>query len=151
MTPRRQISWDEFDALMHGLALAVSERGPIDAVVGVARGGSIVGCHLSFLLGVDYFPVRLKKHRGATTVVVAPTPAVAGMRLALCDDLSQSGETFKIAERELSLVGAGPVTTVALVRRVPGFCPDVWALEAPSKVRFPWARDQLVDGAFVKR
>ena len=147
---RRLIDWEEFDALMHQLALAVAPHRP-DVVVGIARGGSIVGCTLSFLLGLDYFPIRLKKQGGATRVVVPPPPDVKGRHVALVDDLSQSGETFKIAHHELTAVGTARITTVALIRREPGFRPDAWALEVQSKVRFPWARDQLIDGKFVKR
>src|SRR5437660_123024 len=95
---RREIGWEEFGELMRTLSLSVAGKIKPDAVVGIARGGSIVGCTLSFLLGVDYFPIRLKKHRGATRVVVPPPPDVAGMSIALVDDLSQSGETFKIAK-----------------------------------------------------
>ncbi|MSP60758.1 MAG: hypothetical protein EXR72_10525 [Myxococcales bacterium] len=147
---RRLIDWDEFDALMHQLALAVAPFKP-DGVVGIARGGSIVGCTLSFLLGLDYYPIRLKKQGGATRVVVPPPPDVKGLHVALVDDLSQSGETFKIAQHELSAVGVKRITTIALVRREPGFRPDLFAIEVQSKVRFPWARDQLIDGKFVKR
>lgn len=148
---RREMGWDEFGELARALAMAVVQRTQPDAVVGIARGGSIVGCTLSFLLGVDYFPMRLKKQRGVTRVVVAPPPDVAGLNIALVDDLSQSGETFKIALHELKRAGCKQVTTVALVRREPGFRPDVWALEVGGKVRFPWARDQLVDGTLIKR
>ena len=79
---RREISWTEFGDLCRTLALAIDRRGRPDVVVGIARGGSIVGCTLSFLLGVDYYPVRLKKQGGATRVVVPPSPELAGLRVA---------------------------------------------------------------------
>ena len=148
---RRVIGWEEFGELARKLAVLVAERPPVDAVVGIARGGAIVGCTLSFLLGKDYFPMRLKKQGGATRVVVPPPAEVRGMRVALVDDVSQSGETFKIALHELGRVGCKDVLTVALVKRDPGFRPDLFALEVASKTRFPWAREQLVDGKFVKR
>jgi len=150
MADRREIRWDEFGALCRDLALAVHARRP-DVVVGIARGGSIVGCTLSFLLGCDYYPIRLKKQGGATRVVVPPSPELAGHHVALVDDLSESGDTFRIARHELASVGATRVTTVALVKRVPGFAPDIWALEISGKVRFPWAAEQIVDGVLRKR
>src|SRR5262245_37938941 len=149
--PRREIDWEEYGVLMRQLALAVAQKATPEVVVGIARGGSIVGCTLSFLLGRDYYPIKLKKQGGATRVVVPPPPDVAGLNIALCDDLSQSGDTFKIATLELRRAGASSVTTCALVRREPGFRPDVWALEVTTKVRFPWARHQLVDGKFIRR
>src|SRR5512144_366690 len=110
--PRREISWDEFGAMARSLALSVDKRHP-DVVVGIARGGAIVGCTLSFLLGIDYFPMRLKKEGRAVRVVVGPSPELGGRHVALVDDLSQSGETFKIAGLELAKVGVPRVTTVA--------------------------------------
>ena len=148
---RREITWAEFDEVMHRLAVEVSARGAPDAVVGIARGGAIVGCTLSFLLGRDFYPMQLRKRGGATRVVVSPPADVAGLHVALVDDFSLAGDTFRIAQLELSRVGARQVTTVALLRREPGFRPDVFGLEVANKVRFPWARDQLIEGQFVKR
>ena len=147
---RREIDWVEFGALMQRLALAVAPRRP-DVVVGIARGGSIVGCTLSFMLGLDYYPIRLKKMGGATRVVVGPSPELAGHSVVLVDDLSESGETFRIARHELSRIGCDRVVEAALVRRVPGYSPDIWALEISDKVRFPWAAEQIVGGKVRRR
>lgn len=148
--PRREIGWEEFGELMRKLALAAFAHRP-EVVVGVARGGSIVGCTLSFLLGVDYYPVRLKKSGGATRVVVPPSPELRDKSVILVDDLSESGDTFRIARRELAAVGATRVLEAALVRRVPGYRPDLWALEVSGKVRFPWAAEQIIDGEVRRR
>ena len=150
---RREIGWEELGALLHQLALRASEEGPFEAVVGVVRGGAIVGASLSFLLGCDFYPIQLKKGRGAnaTRVVVSPPADVAGRRVLLVDDMSLSGDTFRIARIELARVGAAEVRTAALLRRKPGFTPDLWASEVTGKVRLPWARYQLVDGELAPR
>src|SRR6201999_106196 len=75
--PRRDITWQEFGELCKQLAVAVYNRGPIDAVVGIARGGSIVGTTLSFMLNKEYFPIRLAKRGGVTRVIVPPTRDLA--------------------------------------------------------------------------
>lgn len=147
---RLEIGWEEYGHLARELALLVARHEP-DVVVGIARGGAIAGCTLSFLLGKDFYPIRLQKQGGATRVIVGPTRDLAGLHVALVDDLSQSGETFKIASLEIARVGARAITTAALIRREPGYRPDLWAREVTSKVRFPWAREQLVDGVLVKR
>ena len=147
---RREIRWDEFGALCRDLARAVAPLSP-DIVVGIVRGGAIVGCTLSFMLGCEFYPIRLKKTGGATRVVVGPSPEIAGKHVALVDDLSESGDTFRIAKHELAHVGAAKVTTVALVRRTPGYAPDLFALEVTGKVRFPWAAEQMMDGELKKR
>lgn len=151
--PRREVSWQELGELCKGLALAVKRRAPHDAVVGIARGGSIVGATLSFMLNLEYFPIRLAKRGGVTRVIVPPTSDLAGRTVALVDDLSRTGETFMIALHELRRIGVKAVTTVALVRREPGYRPDLCALTATAadKVVFPWGREELVGERFELR
>jgi hypoxanthine phosphoribosyltransferase len=151
--PRKDIGWQEFGDLCKELAREVASRGRHDAVVGIARGGSIVGATLSFMLNLEYYPIRLAKRGGVTRVIVPPSAELLGKKVVLVDDLSRTGETFKIALHELRRVGVGPVLTVALVRREPGFRPDASALTASAvdKVAFPWGREQLVGGNFELR
>ncbi len=151
--PRRDIGWQEFGDLTKQLALTLHERGGADAVVGIARGGDIVGATLSFMLGFDYYPMRLFKHGGVVRVVQAPAAEVRGRSVLLVDDLSRTGETFKIAVHELRRLGVERVATVALVRREPGFRPDVCAVvaSAADKVFFPWGAEVLVGGKFEPR
>ena len=133
--------------------MAVHNRGPVDAVVGIARGGSIVGATLSFMLNKEYFPIRLAKRGGVTRVIVPPTRDLADRTVALVDDLSRTGDTFRIALHELKRVGIKDAFTVALVRREPGFRPDLAATTASAvdKVAFPWGREELVNGRFELR
>ena len=159
--PRWEISWTELGTLCRGLALEVDQLarrqnmadGRFDAIVGIARGGNIVGTTLAFMLNQEYFPIRLAKRGGVTSVLVPPTRDLADKHVLLVDDLSRTGETFKIAMHELRRVGARSVTTVALVRREPGFRPDLAArtASAADKVVFPWGREVLVDGKFELR
>ncbi len=159
--PRWQISWSEFGELCKRLALdahALAHKldlpgGRFEAVVGIARGGAIVGTTLAFMLNYEYFPIRLAKRGGVVRVLVPPTRDLADKHVLLVDDLSRTGETFKIALHELRRVGARSVTTCALVRREPGFRPDLCArtASAADKVAFPWGREVLVDGKFELR
>lgn len=151
--PRREITWQELGELCKRLAVDVEARGPHDALVGIARGGSIVGATLSFILNLEYYPIRLAKRGGVTRVIVPPSPELAGRRVVLVDDLSRTGDTFKIALHELRRVGVASVLTVALVRREPGFTPDISALTASAadKVVFPWGREELIRGRFERR
>jgi hypoxanthine phosphoribosyltransferase len=147
------VTWPEFGELTRKLAVEIQARGPHDALVGIARGGSIVGATLSFMLNLEYFPIRLGKRGGVTRVIVPPTEDLAGRRVVLVDDLSRTGETFKIALHELKRVRVASVMTVALVRREPGFRPDLYAITATAvdKVGFPWGREQLIDGRWILR
>src|SRR5581483_3357067 len=85
--PRRDVTWPEFGELTRKLAIEIQARGPHDALVGIARGGSIVGATLSFMLNLEYFPIRLGKRGGVTRVIVPPTDDLAGRRVVLVDDL----------------------------------------------------------------
>ena len=151
--PRREIGWQEFGELCKRLAVDVHTRGLPQAVVGIARGGTIVGTTLSFMLNLEFFPIRLAKQGGSTRVIVAPTRELADRTVLLVDDLSRTGDTFKIATYELQRVGASTITTLALCKREPGFVPDIAALtiSAVEKVAFPWGREELVDGKFSLR
>ncbi|HZS42447.1 MAG TPA: phosphoribosyltransferase family protein [Polyangia bacterium] len=153
MAPRREVSWQEYGELCKRLAIDIQARGPFDALVGIARGGSIVGATLSFMLNLEYFPIRLGKRGGVTRVIVPPPPELAGRSVVLVDDLSRTGDTFKIALHELRRVGVTSTLTVALVRREPGYRPDIAALTASAvdKVAFPWGREELVNGKFELR
>jgi hypoxanthine phosphoribosyltransferase len=147
------VSWQELGELCRRLAVEIDQRGKHDALVGIARGGSIVGATLSFMLNLEYFPIRLGKRGGVTRVIMAPPPELAGRSVVLVDDLSRTGDTFKIALHELRRVGVSSVLTVALVRRDPGFRPDICAFTATAadKVAFPWGREELVNGKFELR
>ena len=153
MTPRREVSWQEYGELCKKLALEIRARGPHDALVGIARGGSIVGATLSFMLNLEYFPIRLGKSGGTIRVIVPPTNDLAGRRVVLVDDLSRTGETFKIALHELNRVKVQSVLTVSLVHREPGFRPDLsgFTASAVDKVYFPWGREELVGDRFELR
>jgi hypoxanthine phosphoribosyltransferase len=153
MTPRREVSWQEYGELCKKLALEIRSRGPHDALVGIARGGSIVGATLSFMLNLEYFPIRLGKSGGTVRVIVPPTNDLAGRNVVLVDDLSRTGETFKIALHELNRVHVASVLTVSLVRREPGFRPDLsgFTASAVDKVYFPWGREELVGDRFELR
>ena len=160
--PRWEVTWPEFGDLCRKLGLEVYEYGKkkpdltdgkFDAIVGIARGGAIVGTTLAFMLNAEYFPIRLSKRGGVTKVLVPPTRDLADKHVLLVDDLSRTGETFKIALHELRRVGVRSVTTVSLVRREPGFKPDISArtASAADRVVFPWGREELVDGKFQAR
>jgi hypoxanthine phosphoribosyltransferase len=149
-----EIGWEEFGALCRKLALEVDRRGGCDAVVGIVKGGAIVGGVISALLRRDYYDIRLSRHHGGeraqmtTRVPVAPPRDLSGRRVLLCDDMSFSGETFKIARLELSRVGVAAVTTCALARHEGSWRADVCALVTNAALVLPWDREVLVDGEF---
>jgi len=148
------IDWPEFADLCRKLAREVHKRGGCECVVGIAKGGAIVGAVVSAMLRCDYYPIRLsRRHAGSrvkmtTRVLVPPPKDVAGRTVLLTDDLSVSGETFKIALLELRRVGAGKVTTAALGCHTHSYQPDLAAISSDEAFIFPWDREVLVEGEF---
>lgn len=148
------IDWPEFAELAKKLAREVVKRGGVECVVGIGKGGAIVGAVVSAMLRCDYYPIRLsRRHAGSrvkmtTRVPVPPSKDVKGRTVLLCDDLSVTGETFKIALIELRQVDAGAVTTAALARHKHSYEPDLAAITSDAAFVFPWDRDVLVEGEF---
>ena len=154
MTPRREVSWQEYGELCKKLALEIRVRGPHDALVGIARGGSIVGATLSFMLNLEYFPIRLGKSGGTIRVIVLLTNDLAGRKVVLVDDLSWYGETFKIALHQLPRTREGRVRAHGLAGapRARLFRPDLsgFTASAVDKVYFPWGREELVGSLLLR-
>jgi hypoxanthine phosphoribosyltransferase len=159
--PPRRIDWVEFGELCKSLAVAAdtwarTQRVALEAVVGIALGGSIVGAAVASLLRLDFYPIRLARRaespgHNTRRVVVPPTRDVAGRHVLLCDDIARTGDTFRIALHELRQAGARAVTTAAMVRVERGFRPDVEVLEVPAEALFPWETDYVAQGELIRR
>lgn len=153
-TGLHEIGWDEFAAVCRKLALEIDRSGGCDAVVGIGKGGAIVGALLSAMLRCDYYTLRFsRRHAGertpqTTKVTLPPSRELERRRVVLCDDLSVTGETFKIALLELKRVGAGPVTTTAFAAHQKGYRPDLCGLLSDDAFVFPWDREVLIGDQF---
>ncbi len=151
-----EVDWSEFAEVCKRLALEIERGGGCDAVVGIGKGGALVGAALAAILRRDFFAIRLsRRHAGemtprTTRVTMPPSREVAGRHVLLCDDLSVTGETFKIALLELRRAEAARVTTLALAAHVhdTSFRPDLCGLLSNEAFVFPWDREVLVDGEF---
>lgn len=138
------LTWQQYGELCERLAREVAGSPEVDAVVGIALGGAIAGATIASLARKDYYPMRLARRDDSLPhsrrVVVPPPRELAGKRVLLVDDLSRSGDTFKIAQHELRQVGVGQVITLVLVRTADSFRPDHTGLIVEGPVRFPWQR-----------
>jgi uncharacterized protein len=144
-----ELSWQEFDRLSRNLA---EEVRPFHAelVIGIAKGGIFLGGALAGLLGLDFQPVRLvERSRDRRVPGQAPMrqdmpPEVRGRRILLVDDVCQSGNTLKLAQKEAKAAGAKAVRTATLLLRLGptgkrlGVKPDYFAMETGDLVVFPW-------------
>jgi uncharacterized protein len=134
----------DFERIAGRLRLALDERvGAVDAVVAVARGGTVPGAMAAFALGVPLRLMRLS-FRDDENVPVRSEPAlrdtvpdVAGMRVLLVDDVTVSGATLRAAR---DLLAAREVVTLVLKGR-PGAADVVVFSDVPQCVVWPWHAD----------
>lgn len=146
------ISWDRFVALCHTLAQALASR-RIDTVVGVARAGLLPAATIACALRCDLYPVRITRRSHDQVVhrhpvwLVDVSPDVRGRRVAVVDEISDTGETLNLVAGRVRELGAREVTTAVLVRHSWAHpAPDLSALVSDALVMFPWDQRVLVDG-----
>ena len=118
-------------------------RDQVDAVVAVARGGTVPGALVAYRLEKPLRLLRLSFRDDANApkasepVPVGAVPDVRGQRIVLVDDVSVSGATLR---RARDLLGAAHVVTVAFKGR-PAAADVVLFPDVPTCVRWPWAED----------
>ena len=118
-------------------------RDQVDAVVAVARGGTVPGALVAYRLEKPLRLLRLSFRDDANApqatapVPVGEVPDVRDQRIVLVDDVSVSGATLR---RARDLLGAAHVVTVAFKGRT-GAADVVLFPDVPTCVRWPWAED----------
>jgi hypoxanthine phosphoribosyltransferase len=146
------ISWDRFASLCGSLAEQLSERG-VDTIVGIARAGLLPATTIACALRCDLFPVRITRRAQDKVVhrhpvwLVDVSPQVEGRRIAVVDEMADTGETLRLVAERVRELGAREVTTAALVSHSwADPAPDLSALVSDALVMFPWDQRVLVDG-----
>jgi hypothetical protein len=135
----REISWIEFGEVVRELGTRVAERFKPELVLGVARGGIVVGGALAGPLHAEFLPIRVEKRgRDRKARVTWRVPEARGRRVLVVDDVTNSGSTLDKARKLALRSGAREVQAAALVARPTGFKPDWFALETAQLVVFPW-------------
>lgn len=148
--PCQLVSWDQFALLSRQLARTIhtSWFHP-DLIVAIGRGGYLPARMLSDYLNVfDLASVKIEHYYGVRRQKLArlryPLGAeVAGRRVLLVDDVTDSGETFDVASQHLRQRGepAELKTAVLHHKSVSGFVPDYYAEEVSTWrwIVYPWA------------
>ena len=150
-----ELDWDACFELASGLAEAL-EPLHIDAVVGIARAGLIPAATIALCLRRDMFPVRLSRRINDEVRYDTPVwwigvpPEVAGLRVALVDEIADSGETLELARQTIMDAGAVDVVTACLVQHSwANPAPTLSGLISDELIIFPWNRRVLRDGAWL--
>lgn len=149
------VTWDEFEQLCRRVAEALAAR-EVDGVVGIARSGLIAATQVALSLRVDLFPVSLSRRRGDRVVsrdpvwLQRPQLPLTGRRIAVLDEMADTGQTLATAAEAVRAMGAAAVVTAALAAHTwAAPFPDVVALTTDALVVWPWGRHVLDRGRWV--
>jgi len=146
------ISWDRFAQLAATLSEQLATF-KIDAVVGIARAGLFPATAVACALRRDLYPVRVSRRVQDTVTHAHPlwiidvTPHVADKRIAVIDEMADTGETLALVAQRVREQGARAVITASLIRHSwaqPE--PDCVALTTDALVIFPWDKQVYQDG-----
>jgi hypothetical protein len=147
-----ELSWDDFAALARQLAEKLAPYS-IQAVVGIARAGLFPATAVTCSLRTELFPARLTRRLNDEVIRDTPvwkTPIsseVSGKIVAIVDEMSDSGQTLRMAAEAALELGAVQVITASLVAHSwADPTPQVCALVTDAFVIFPWDRQVLLDG-----
>lgn len=135
----REIGWAAFGEMARQLAGRIASRFRPDLVLGIVKGGVVVGGALAGALDVEFQPVRVdQRGRGGRRPSPGRLPSLAGKRVLVVDDVAQSGKTLARARALATRAGAREVRSAVLVRRPGGSRPDWYAVETAELVVFGW-------------
>lgn len=156
MSQEREIlTWTDFGEASRDLARQVLDDGPRpDIVVAVARGGLLLAGAIAYALGtkncgsinVEFYT---DIHETLPEPVLLPpaldAPSLAGKRVLLVDDVSDSGKTLALVVELLGTHGADvrSVTLYAKPRTV--LEPDFVWRRTDKWITFPWSALPPVD------
>lgn len=156
---REILTWDDFGSASRDLAAEVVRSGfDTEIVVAIARGGLLFAGGLAYALGVKSCgAVNAEFYTGIGTRLPEPImmpplldeASIAGKRVLLVDDVSDSGRTLAMVVQLLEAGGA-EVRTACLYSK-PGTVlePTYTWRRTPHWIVFPWSAEPPVTAADV--
>lgn len=146
---KERLGWAEFGDAARTLGHAVAESGfDAEVVVAIARGGLIVGGAVAYALGVKTCgSINVELYTGIDETLPEPLvlppfldgAALAGKRVLLVDDVSQSGQTLKLAVEILQNMGAEVRSVCLYTKPQTIFVPDFSWKDTDKWIVFPWS------------
>jgi hypoxanthine phosphoribosyltransferase len=155
MAERERMTWDELGEGSRALAEQVAADGwRPDIVLGIARGGLLVGGAIAYALDVkNSFTMNVEVYTGIDTrlempMILPPVPDLVDLaeeRVLVADDVADTGQTLVLVKDFLAdKVGE---VRVAVLYEKPGSvvdCEYVWR-RTDRWIDFPWSAEAPVD------
>jgi len=148
--PCELVDWPRVVALSRNLAQQIRDAGvKVEMIVAIGRGGYLPARLLSDLLGVfNLASFKIEHYKGALKGKVAQvkyplTAPVDNQSILLVDDVSDSGDTFKVALEHIHSLGNPEHTYTAVLHHklVSSFTPEFYAekIQQWRWIIYPWA------------
>ena len=144
-----EITWERFGELSRALTEHLSGK-KVDIVIGIARAGLFPAAAVACALRRELYPVRVTRRVNDVVQYESPiwrvdVPAtVASQRVAVIDEIADSGETLAIVAARALERGARQVWTLSLVAHSwADPQPDFTALNSDALLVFPWDKQVL--------
>ena len=154
---REILQWTDFAAASRELATQVRGSGfHPDVVIAIARGGLLLAGAVSYALGTkNCGSINVEFYTGIDErlpepVLSAPmldAPALAGKRVLLVDDVSDSGHTLALVLRLLGETALEVLTATLYTKPRTVLVPDFTWRETDKWIVFPWSVLPPVAGA----
>lgn len=150
-----ELSWELFGELCRVLALRVAREFEPEIVIGIAKAGVMPAATIASILRADLYTMKISRRAGGELVRTQPEILSAapyqsrGKRVLVVDELTNSGDTLRLAVASVREFGPADVRTAASFKRPGGYQPDFHALETDSLIVYPWDRQVLEDDMLV--
>lgn len=152
-----EITWERFGELSRELTEQLSEK-KIDIVIGIARAGLFPATAIACALRRELYPVRVTRRVNDIVQYESPiwrvdVPAtVTGQRVAVIDEIADTGETLAIVAARAFERGARQVWTLSLATHSwADPKPDYTALNSDALLIFPWDKQVHTEGKWQLR
>ena len=142
-------SWDQVYDMLIDLARRVKDSGfRPDLIIGVSRGGWAPALIMSDLLeNANTASIRIEFYLAPGVTARKPVISqaimvpVKGVNVLVVDDVSDTGESLKVAVEHLDVCGAKAIKTATLYYKPQSiFKPDFFIVETEQWIIFPWER-----------
>jgi len=142
-------SWDQVYDMLIELARRVKDSGfRPDLIIGVSRGGWAPARIMSDLLeNANTASIRIEFYLAPGVTARKPVISqavmvpVKGVNVLVVDDVSDTGESLKVAVEHLDVGGAKAIKTATLFYKPQSiFKPDFFIVQTEQWVIFPWER-----------
>ena len=142
-------SWDQTYDMLIELAKRVKDSGfKTDLIIGVCRGGWAPARVMSDLLeNANTASIRIEFYLAPGVTARKPVISQAvmvplkGVNVLVVDDVSDTGESLKVAVEHLDVCGAKAIKTATLYYKPQSiFKPDFFIIQTEQWIIFPWER-----------